>query len=189
MKRTCQQCSGELRWDARSHAKFCSNRCRVAAHRGRKQVPAELREVDRWVRHDKKRPIQSDGSQATSTDESTWTDYESAAKSNIGDGVGFVLNGDGIVCVDLDHCIRPDGTVERWAKDIVDSMPGTYMEVSMSGTGIHIFGYANVGRGRNFGNGVEVYGNGRYIAVTGNRFGDAPAALSAIDGPVRDLVE
>ena len=103
----------------------------------------------------------------------------------MGDGLGFVLNGDGIACIDLDHCIT-DGVLAPWAQAIVDQCHGTYIEVSLSGTGLHIFGYANVGTGRNLG-GVEVYDRGRYIAVTGRRWRRAPLQLSNISVVVNSL--
>ena len=101
------------------------------------------------------------------------------------DGVGFVLNGDGVACIDLDDCLH-DGVLDDWAADIVARCPRTYIEISPSGRGLHIFGYATVGKGRNLG-GVEVYDRGRYICVTGQRFGDFPRRLSDISAAVAAL--
>jgi primase-polymerase (primpol)-like protein len=103
----------------------------------------------------------------------------------VGDGLGFVLNGDGIACVDLDHCID-GGVLAPWAQLILDRTPATYVEVSPSGTGLHIFGFAHVGLGRNKG-GVEFYDRGRYMTVTGKRWGKAPRALADISGLIASL--
>jgi primase-polymerase (primpol)-like protein len=120
----------------------------------------------------------------------TWCSYRDAARSSVGVGVGFVLNGDGVACIDLDHCLA-GGRVAPWAQDVLDRVPPTYVEVSPSGTGLHVFGFAVVGRGRhvNFEDGrAEVYDRGRYIAVTGERFAGTPARLADISTTVASLV-
>lgn len=160
----------------------------MAVHRAAKReadqpYPAELRERNRWVRRSAtKVPLRADGEgPASSTAAATWTSYVRASKSNAGVGVGFVLNGDGIVCVDLDHCIV-DGRPVGWALDLLGRCPGTYIEVSPSGTGLHIWGRGNVGTGRVIRRGplaIEVYGTGRYIAM-GERYGDSPMTLGDI---------
>lgn len=143
-------------------------------HRGH-HIPIELRELDRWIRHSKKVPITSQGQIASSTNPLTWSDYNTASQSTAGDGLGFVLNGDGIICIDLDHCF--DGKPNAEAQVLIDSLPNTYIEVSPSGNGLHIWGYAALSKGRRFdrnGLSVEVYPNGRYLTVTGNALIRAP---------------
>lgn len=115
-------------------------------------------------------PLTIKGNAASSTNPSTWTDYESAASSSVGVGVGFVLSGDDrIVCVDLDDCLDSRGRLLAWAKDVVDGLPATYVEVSPSGRGLHVWGFGDVDRARCT-TGVEVYGSRRYITVTGRRW-------------------
>jgi primase-polymerase (primpol)-like protein len=102
-------------------------------------------------------------------------------------GVGFVLDGDGIVCLDLDHVIRPDGSLVPWAAELLALLPPTYIEVSVSGAGLHVFGFGQLPAGgrrlpRPDGTGLEVYGDGRFIATTGMRWQDAPARLGDL-GP------
>lgn len=185
----CALCAAELDWRARADARYCSGRCRVAAHRARRSTPpAELRHRDRWVRHTAKRPVTVEGRPASVTAPATWTSYQAAAASPVGDGLGFVLDGDGIVCVDLDHCLRSDGSVEPWAERILGSMPPTYVEVSISGTGLHVFGWAASIAGRRFGDGVEVYGSGRFIAVTGRRFRGAISELADVSAAIDGLL-
>lgn len=172
--------------------KYCSTRCRVAAHRARKAIPAELRERRRWVRRDEhKVPLMArSGRKASPTAPGTWATHEAAAHSEHGVGLGYVLRqGDGIVCVDLDHCVRPDGTLKAWAQRIVDQAPPTFIETSPSGTGLHIWGRGEFARGRRIRRGdmaVEVYGTGRYIAL-GERWQSAPLHLADLDALIADL--
>jgi primase-polymerase (primpol)-like protein len=105
--------------------------------------------------------------------------------------MGFVLNGDGISCVDLDHCIV-DGVLAPWAQRIVDRAPGCYVERSPSGDGLHIWGYASVPQGRVVstpgGGKAEVYGWGRYLTVTSRPWGDTPSRLGDLTGLVSELI-
>lgn len=142
-------------------------------------------ERPRWIRHRSKVPKTVLGKAASSTNPRTWSSFDVAAASSVGDGLGFVLNGDGIACVDLDHCIN-GGVLEPWAQAILDRTPATYVEVSPSGTGLHIFGFATVGAGRNLG-GVEFYDRGRYMTVTGKRWGKSPRVLADISGLIASL--
>lgn len=171
---TCAQC--HQLFTARTGAVTCSTRCRVAL--SRRQPPRELMALPRWVRHRNKVPLTVGGRNASSTNPATWSDFATVSESHIGDGVGFVLNGDGIACIDLDHCLV-DGRPVVWAREILARCPATYVEVSPSGTGLHIFGFAEVGKGRR-GDGVEVYDRGRYMTVTGRRYSKFPATLADI---------
>src|SRR5690348_7641329 len=127
----CEKCDGPMPVLKRGHARFCSGRCRVAAHRAKRALPRELTSRDRWVRRStRKMPLTTDGGAASSTDPSTWCSYGEAKASEAGTGLGFVLDGDGIVCVDLDHCVDDRGRVAVWAQEILDRFPATYVEVS-----------------------------------------------------------
>jgi primase-polymerase (primpol)-like protein len=44
---------------------------------------------------------------------------------------------DGLLGIDIDHCIRPDGSIMPWALWIIEHI-ASYTELSVSGTGIHI---------------------------------------------------
>ena len=94
----------------------------------------------RWVRHDaRKRPLTASGGPASVTDSSTWSTYAEAARSPHGTGLGIVL-GDGLGCIDLDHCIE-GGVLAPWAAEVLDEWRdrAVFIEVSMSGTGLHLF--------------------------------------------------
>ncbi|MFI8084375.1 bifunctional DNA primase/polymerase [Kitasatospora sp. NPDC086009] len=195
----CAYCGEHLRARHSHRARFCSGRCRVAAHRAAKRaaeamptLPDELTTSPRWIRHSStKVPLTAAGMAASSTDPKMWSTYTDAAASRAGVGLGFVLNGDGVVCIDLDHCIRPDGSLEPWAAAIVADAGTTYVEVSPSGDGLHIWGRADVRQGRRIrrpdGTAVEVYGTGRYITVTGRRHGDSPSTLGELSALVAVL--
>ena len=106
-------------------------------------------------------------------DPRTWTTYEKAAASTVGTGLGIVL-GDGLGCVDLDHCIE-GGKLAPWAREIVDEWRdrAVFIEVSMSGTGLHLFAPMPEGPGRRIRDGercIETYSRARYVAVTGRRW-------------------
>lgn len=146
---------------------------------------------ERWVRRSpRKVPLTVEGRPASSTDPATWSGLRAAEASTAGVGLGFVLNGDGIACLDLDHCLV-GGVVAPWAQRILDRVPVTYVEVSPSGDGLHVFGFAEVGRGRKLrvdGGSVEVYGRGRYICVTRERLPGSPARLADISEVVASLI-
>lgn len=192
MVSTCERCGERLKSAGRGRIpRFCSGRCRVAAHRARNRVPRELVERDRWVRRSEdKVPLTASGRAASSTDPATWSSYRDARRSTAGVGAGFVLNGDGIACIDLDHCVE-GGKVAPWAQEILDKLPPTYVEVSPSGDGLHVFGVADFKGGRKVRVGdhkVEVYADRRYIAVTGRVFGDMPGRLGDLSEVIDSLL-
>lgn len=180
----CGECGGQMPLMTRRHATTCSPRCRK--RRSRAGVPRELRDQARWVTHSAaKVPLTPDDRPASSTNPDTWSTFEQVKGLS---RQGFVLNGDGIVCVDLDHCFT-GGRLAAWAAAILAVCPSTYVEVSVSGTGLHIFGHAEVPAGRKIrdGRNVEVYGSGRYIAVTGQRWRGAPGTLANVSSLVESL--
>ena len=186
--RSCLSCSSSLSPLARIDAKFCGDRCRQQAHRAQVRLPfpSELLECDRWIRRSvDKVPLQVSGRNASSTAPQTWSSYAAAAASGVGAGLGFVLNGDGVVCVDLDHCLGESSVVEDWAREIVGQIPGTFVEVSPSGDGLHVWGRSSFVGGRRFavdGGMVEVYSTARYLTMTGRKFRGSKDRLADLDG-------
>lgn len=173
----CETCGGSTIAGARGRKpRFCSTRCRVSAHRRAQKmqpIPRELRCRDRWIRHLNKRPLSVDGHWIGVTDDSKWRTFEEALSSECGDGVGFVLNGDGVVCIDIDDCVS-NGRVSRDALALLALLPKTYVEFSPSGRGLHVWGLADLDAGRVLSwrdLKLEVYPNGRYLTMTGNRWG------------------
>lgn len=176
MARACEQCGVPVDLLKPGRVpKFCSTRCRMAAHRA--AVPRELRDSPRWVRwvpavrngRSTKIPLQVDGSPASSTDPATWSSY---AQVRAHKRKGFVL-GAGIGCVDVDHCLV-DGVLTAAAAAYIGSLPETYTEISPSGDGVHLwFKMPEAPGTKRIINGVsvETYSVSRYMTVTGQRFG------------------
>lgn len=195
----CEHCREHLGARHAHNARFCSGRCRTAAHRADRRktdpIPSAMTRRRQWVRHtDRKVPLSVVGRKvrpASSTDPETWSSYSKVCRSTAGAGVGFVLSHvDRLVCIDLDHALM-DGELRPWARRIVDALPQTYIEVSPSGTGLHIWGFGSVGRGRKIRRGpasVEVYDRGRYITVTRQPFEDAPSKLADLSQVIADLL-
>lgn len=121
----------------------------------------------RWTRRDGKRPITTMGRSASSTNTSTWATLREVLDSRAGDGIGFMLGG-GIGCIDLDHCLG-GGRLSPLARSVLDALPATYVEVSPSGTGLHVFGLLPERAGRKV-PGAEVYARARFMTVTGVPF-------------------
>ena len=128
------------------------------------------------------------GAKAKSNDPVTWCGFSEAARAVNGSGkykgVGFMLSDSPYVCVDLDHCLD-GGEKETWARGIVEQIGG-YVEVSQSGHGLHIFGRAAIVRDRRT-DGIEIYGNNRYIAMTGDVW-EGRGALSDIQSGIDALM-
>ena len=160
----------------------------MSAHRQSRRftVPVELRSRDRWVLHQAKRPMAVGGWWCSVNDVQSWATFDDARAAGKGDGVGFVLNGDGVVCVDLDDCVV-DGRPNAEAQAFLDSLPTTFVEFSPSGRGLHVWGFGDVSQGRKIRDGVlkvEVYGSSRFITVTGRPLVDAPLAVLDLSGLV-----
>src|SRR5690606_31294890 len=138
----CERCGERLAVAGRGRTpRYCSARCRMAAHRARHRLPRELTERARWVRHEDKRPITPGGRPASSTGRRTWSACREAARSKGADGLGFVLGG-GIACLDIDQCLDERGRPDARARAIRARVPDAYVATSPSGRGLHIWGVA-----------------------------------------------
>lgn len=183
-KDECLEC-GELMPVARTGRprNFCSNACRQRNYRNSAKrraelrgpvdpIPSVLRDRARWILHRAKRPIALGGWWSSFLDSSTWLSYAeavSAAKRADVDGVGFVLNGDGIVCIDLDDCVV-DGVPNVFAREFINALGNSYVEFSPSGRGLHVWGYSDIPKGQVIKTGtlkIEVYPSKRFITMTG----------------------
>jgi hypothetical protein len=99
--------------------------------------------------------------------------------------------GDGLSVVDLDDCFTSDGSLSAEASRLVEMAGDTYIEVSPSGRGLHIWLAGSCTRGRRIrinGQAVELYGTGRFMTVTRRAFRNAPARVLSGDA-VFDYVE
>lgn len=132
---------------------------------------------------------------AKSNDAHTFSDFNNAMKAYViggFEGIGIRV-ADGIGAIDIDHCIRPDGSLNDVAASILSIFADTYFERSPSGTGLrgffrldpdYIFDktiyYIN-----NRKLGLEVYLPGttnRFVTVTGNcyRAGSVPLDMDSL---------
>lgn len=160
-------------------------------------VPHELAALPNWVRWDAdKIPLQSDGkTRAKSNDPSTWSSFNDVKEF---DRIGFVLRReDGIVGIDLDGAISPDGEIAKWALEITNLFPECYTEESPSGLGIHIYVKGNLPEGfkgkkykineratSDKQPAIEIYDTGRYFTFTGKGAG----AVAADNGRIGKLL-
>ena len=164
--------------------------------------PVELTERPQWVQwvlaqrngsKPTKVPVTLDGDDASSTDPSTWCAYSEVEDVfedpdwSIG-GAGFVFTADDEYHgADLDNVRDPEtGEIVPEAQAIIDTYraAGAYIEVSVSGTGVHIISRGQLpegGRKRanafGKGTGLEVYDKGRYFTMSGDPLGEVPAVI------------
>jgi putative DNA primase/helicase len=160
---------------------------RVNVHPG--GIPAELKERRAWVcwrwakRNGKwtKVPKQVNGWNASTTDPTTWTDFETVCKhAEKLDGIGVCFDGD-LCGIDLDDCVDPaTGEVQPWAQAIVDRI-NSYTEITPSGTGLHILMLAKLPEGRRRKGSIEMYGvpSSRFFTVTGRHVSGTPTTVEA----------
>lgn len=144
----------------------------------------ELADQNRWVAwyddDGRKIPKSVKTGNAKTNDPDTWGTFDQAAKTmdyKRYTGVGVML-GDGLIGIDLDHVIDPDGQIKDWAQKLIDQI-GSYTEISPSGTGVHILAKADPKTVGMIGNadhrkGIEIYNHNRYFTLTGNQLNDNP---------------
>lgn len=103
---------------------------------------------------------------------SLWVSYTEAVNAYMScdyDGLGFLLSkDDGLVFIDIDHCIDKSGKESVFAQEVMSLFPKTYTEYSQSGTGIHLLVKGAIPCNRKNGKaGIELYSDKRYMAITG----------------------
>lgn len=94
------------------------------------------------------------------------------------DGIGFLLSKDDpYMCIDLDNCLT-DGKLSAFAKSILDQLPSTRVEISPSGTGVHIWLRGKLpGSGINT-EAIEIYDDLRFMTLTGNILPGCPQTIA-----------
>jgi hypothetical protein len=170
-------------------------------------IPEALRQRSQWVlwrldpKDDKpeeltKVPYRDVGRKAKANDSKTWIPFDEAvqrwaANPNGWAGIGyefgeFGADGCSYTGIDFDNCLEPaTGIVAEWADEELTLLLPTYAEISPSGKGIklwveteqaHKLGSSDKDPGQ-----VEVYSSGRFFAVTGRAFEDAPPTIAKAD--------
>ena len=116
---------------------------------------------------------------ASSTDPLTWTTFDRAVdklqkKRSFYKGIGVgVRKSDRLIFIDVDHCVDENGGLSEVAQDIVNHLPGQFVEISQSGSGLHILALGEIPRNfKNSKNGVEMYAEKRFCSMTGNSIGE-----------------
>ncbi len=161
-------------------------------------VPEQLRNQPQWLcwnrendkdgKPQKKPKSPHDGITSSPTAPSTWGTYEEARAMALRkgfSGVGISLGdkaSSSLMCVDLDHVLGEDGELLpqcadefQWLNDIPKR---TYVEVSPSGNGLHIWFSGKLAPGvGNIHAAVELYGYDRYMTFTGDRWHDSTLEL------------
>jgi primase-polymerase (primpol)-like protein len=106
-------------------------------------------------------------------------------------GLGFEFTASDPHCgVDLDDCLDVDRNPKPWARPILERFADTYMEVSPSNDGIKVFCKGEVPKGIHVpvhDGAIGLYSSGRFFAVTGNRWRNAPLEIEDHSADVREL--
>jgi putative DNA primase/helicase len=176
-------------------------------------IPGELVQLDQWIvwKYRTKptggwtKPPYSPhtGLKTDVTDAGSFASFEealAAQKRLKADGIGFsLIAGGNIAFIDLDHCRDVDTErIDDWARAVLRRFPVSYVEVSPSGTGLHVIVLGHVPGGKGTKRpvtdpdahpeaAIELYSEGRYATITGNVLddghripGDAQAEILAL---------
>jgi len=145
------------------------------------QIPLSLTQIPQWIcwrlKDTKKVPYgdKQCSRQVDCTDKKNWKSFDNAVSDYLEygcSGIGFVLNGSGIIGIDLDDCVT-GGQPSPASLAILNQMGADYVEFSPSGTGLRSFGYGTLKwpyRNTISGVKVELYADARFLTVTGWRF-------------------
>lgn len=154
------------------------------------RVPDELKALKQWCLYDEKKvPLTPNGKPCPSNDPDSWATFMDACNALSHSrsrfrGIGFMFaKGGGYVGIDLDDCIRADGSLKTWAFKILSQIGCGYVEYSPSGKGLHI-----IVRGSKPGphckhivanksgvrvGEIELYDERRYFTVSGKIYDDS----------------
>jgi AAA domain len=84
---------------------------------------------------------------ASTNDPGTWTDYSTAlaaVQAGQADGISYILTKDDpFGAIDLDHCRNKLCSIDVWAQNFMQAAVNTYQEVTPSGEGVRIWGFAD----------------------------------------------
>lgn len=170
------------------------------------KIPQELKNLKQWGNYKKiwvperkkytKIPLNSwDGSPGKSNDPSTWSDFETALrgleKNKEADGLAFYF-ANGYVGLDIDHIKDEldsfgEGGPSELLSTIREMTKNSYLEISLSGEGIHVLFKGKIpGKHRRKGN-FEMYESGRFFALTANTIQSTPTIESLSQDEMKKL--
>ena len=143
-------------------------------------IPSELKTSSKWVlwkrnREGKKPPYSAATGKAVDiTDPDAGSSFEQAINvlQKLGrfDGIGYILDGSGLVGIDIDDCTSDQESLSD-AFEFLQKIECKYIELSPSGKGLHGLGLceeivsAKIGVYKSAK--VEIYSNKRYLTMTG----------------------
>lgn len=148
-------------------------------------IPKEMQKLNQWAcfrtytdnegKHKKVIISPIDSKFAKCNEPETWSDFETAKRyclKNHYKGLTFALTS-GITFIDIDHAVdKETGEIlSEEAKQLMLLLSDTYIEKSVSGTGIHLLVKGSLppnARNRNDKKGFEMYDTNRFICVTGD---------------------
>ncbi|MGO6689935.1 DUF3987 domain-containing protein [Rhizobium leguminosarum] len=166
-------------------------------------IPQDLRNIPQWVLW---KPLLKDGKVAKvpcflgsdgidHTNPANWRSFDAVVADMQSDphgryGIGLVLAGSGIICIDHDDHPGGDEQAIREGAETIREMlvpHPTYAETSISGKGQHVFYRGILPHGRTYGGvsqySFEIYSD-RFIAITGNTTSAWGAPTPVADGQV-----
>jgi RecA-family ATPase len=168
------------------------NKKQALIARVRENAPERLRELPVWLLHDdRKTPIYCNGSNRNGDldspeDRVRLVSFEDAAlallrvhrASGLGVALGEVPGEESKLCgIDLDHCFH-GGDLAEPAIEVMCAA-GSYTERSLSGDGLHVLGWGDIGNVRT--PGIELYDSRRYFTVTGDKVNGVEALADITD--------
>lgn len=121
-----------------------------------------------------KLPCDASGRVVSAHDAAHWMSAAGATSRaqqfGTGWGIGFVLTPDSKrFCLDIDNCLQPDGQWSPLALQLCGMFPGAAIEISASGTGLHVWGsYSGdmpAHACKNTALGIELYTDKRFVAL------------------------
>jgi len=142
-------------------------------------VPDELKLQTKWVVHENKIPINFRTRRpASASDPATWGKFQDAVDAYVANGfggIGYCFTKP-YVGVDIDKSIEL--TIPRQLM--------SYTEYSPSGQGLHVICKGSIPKALKL-KGLEVYTEGRFFTVTGNRLYEFPKELNECTEVLKNL--
>ncbi|SCM82442.1 conserved hypothetical protein [uncultured Sporomusa sp.] len=149
------------------------------------KIPKELQSISQWAIYQKSNKIPCNpytGKYADCNNPKTYSDFETAITALQKfkyDGLSFCFTkDDSFVGIDLDHCRDAEtGELTEQAQYIVQKL-NSYTEISVSGTGLHIFCKGLLPKGGRRKGCLEMYSEGKFFAMTGIKLDGLPDTVN-----------